>query len=118
MLKITRYSRAVSYLEKKPRSVKKLKIELKKTGYKIKILEITRIIFFILLYSSIISGIFSTVMPEFQPVLKQILKLSGIIGSTFCLIIIGITSRYIALYTIDLQLITSNIISLRKNART
>ncbi len=116
MYGLTRYRRAISFieeLEKKPQSIQTLKKELKKTGYKIKSLEGIRGIFIILLYSSIVSTA-TSIFPEFKPLLKQILKISGIIGSTFCLIVIAVTSRYIALYTIDLQLIASKIISLQK----
>lgn len=117
MLGTSRYSRAISQIEKKSQPINELRKELKKAGYKIKLLELIRIIFFILLYSSIISGIFS-IIPEFQTFLKQVLKISGIVGSTVCLIIIGVASRYIALYSVDLQLIASKIISLQENGRT
>ena len=103
MFEVTHYSKVISNLRKKPQSNEELKRDLKFIGNKIKSLELLRLIFIILLYSSIVSGVFS-IFPGLQPFLKQILKASGIIGSTFCLIMVAITSRYISLYIIDLQL--------------
>jgi len=103
MFEVTHYSKVISNLKKKPQSNEELKRDLKFIGNKIKSLELLRLIFIILLYSSIVSGVLS-IFPGLQPFLKQILKISGIIGSTFCLIMVAITSRYISLYIIDLQL--------------
>ena len=109
MFEVTHYSKVISNLRKKPQSNEELKRDLKFIGNKIKSLELLRLIFIILLYSSIVSGVFS-IFPGLQPFLKQILKISGIIGSTFCLIMVAITSRYIGLYIIDLQLTAVKII--------
>ena len=109
MFEITHYSKVISNLRKKPQSNEELKRDLKFIGNKIKSLELLRLIFIILLYSSIVSGVLS-IFPGLQPFLKQILKISGIIGSTFCLIMVAITSRYIGLYIIDLQLTAVKII--------
>ena len=109
MFEVTHYSKVISNLKKKPQSNEELKRDLKFIGNKIKSLELLRLIFIILLYSSIVSGVFS-IFPGLQPFLKQILKISGIIGSTFCLIMVAITSRYIGLYIIDLQLTAVKII--------
>lgn len=114
MFKITRYGRVLHHLNKKKQSNKELKKDLKKVGYKTRTLELIRIIAFILLYSSLISAFFS-VIPELQPLLKTILKISGIVGSTVFIITIAITSKYLALYTIDLQLIATKLI---KNGAT
>ena len=109
MFEVTHYSKVISNLRKKPQSNEELKRDLRFIGNKIKSLELLRLIFIILLYSSIVSGVFS-IFPGLQPFLKQILKISGIIGSTFCLIMVAITSRYIGLYIIDLQLTAVKII--------
>ena len=109
MFEVTHYSKVISNLRKKPQSNEELKRDLKFIGNKIKSLELLRLIFIILLYSSIVSGVLS-IFPGLQPFLKQILKISGIIGSTFCLIMVAITSRYISLYIIDLQLTAVKII--------
>jgi len=109
MFEVTHYSKVISNLKKKPQSNEELKRDLKFIGNKIKSLELLRLIFIILLYSSIVSGVLS-IFPGLQPFLKQILKISGIIGSTFCLIMVAITSRYIGLYIIDLQLTAVKII--------
>ena len=109
MFEVTHYSKVISNLRKKPQSNEELKRDLRFIGNKIKSLELLRLIFIILLYSSIVSGVLS-IFPGLQPFLKQILKISGIIGSTFCLIMVAITSRYIGLYIIDLQLTAVKII--------
>ena len=109
MFEVTHYSKVISNLRKNPQSNEELKRDLKFIGNKIKSSELLRLIFIILLYSSIVSGVLS-IFPGLQPFLKQILKISGIIGSTFCLIMVAITSRYIGLYIIDLQLTAVKII--------
>jgi len=114
MITITRYGRIQHHINKKKQSNEELKKELKKAGYKTRTLEFIRAISFILLYSSFLSAFFS-IVPEFQPLLKTVLKLSGIIGSTVFIIIIAITSKYLALYTIDLHLIATKLI---KNGAT
>jgi len=114
MFKITRYGRTLHHINKKQQSIKELKKDLKKAGYKTRTIEFIRVIAFILLYSSFISAFFS-VVPEFRPLIKTVLKISGIVGSTICIIIIAVTSKYLALYTIDLHLIATKLI---KNGAT
>jgi len=110
---ITPYGRTLHHINKK-QSIKQLKKELKKAGYKTRTLEFIRFIAFILLYSSFISAFFS-VVPELQPLLKTVLKISGLVGSTVFIIIIAVTTKYLALYTIDLHLIATKLI---KNGTT
>ena len=116
-----RYRRVLQYLkaieeEKKIKNtaqLKKLHKKLKHTGYKLRTLETIRIVAIVLLYSSITSAVIS-IVPGFDNFSKNIVKLSSIVGTTIFLIIIGITSKLIALYMIDLQLISSHMLTLYK----
>ena len=117
MFNVTHYSRVISHL-KKEQSPEELKKSLRIIGNKLRSLEFLRLIFVILLYSSIISAMTSTVLPELGPLLKEILKFSGLIGSTFSLIMFAITSRYIGLYIIEMQIIAAKLISQNGLRRT
>lgn len=122
MKSLSRYKRVLQYIEelenRKPRNKSKeleeLHKKLKHTGYKLRTLEIIRTISFILLYSSITSAIISAI-PGFESFSKNIIRLSTLIGSTIFLIIVGITTKLITLYTTELFLTSSHIISLYNN---
>lgn len=114
-----RYKRALKYIKllEKKRKIKRTKEvnnlfkKLKFTGYKLRTLETIRGVAFVLLYSSITSTVMSAI-PGFDGFSKTVVKLSGLIGSTIFLIIVGITSKLISWYMIDLHLISSEIISI------
>ncbi|MBI2105506.1 hypothetical protein HYT56_01560 [Candidatus Woesearchaeota archaeon] len=116
-----KYRRALHYLNnleetvnidiKDFKQIQELKEKLKHTGYKLRSLETTRAIFFILLYSSVVSA-FSTLVPGLETVAGKLVKFGSIIGSTISLIIIGISSKAISTYVLDLNIITSHLISI------
>lgn len=116
---LNRYKRILKFIEnlekdkhlKNKAEVKKLHHRLKAVGYKLRTIETIRVIAAILLYSSVTSAILS-VIPGFDAFSKNIVYISSLIGSTIFLIIIGITSKFITLYTIDLHLIASQLISI------
>jgi len=121
MNNLGRYRRVYKYiknLERKSktgstRETKTLFRKLKFTGYKLKTLEMIRMVSFILLYSSITSAVVS-VIPGFESLSKTVIRLSSLIGSTIFLIIVGITSKLISWYMIDLHLISSELIAIYK----
>ena len=115
-----RYKRVIKYIgsledkNKKAKNspeMKKLLKKLKFAGYKLRSLETIRIIAIILLYSSVTSTIIS-IIPGFELLSKNIVQLSSVIGSTIFLIMVGITTKLISLYMIDMQLVSSHIISI------
>lgn len=116
-----RYTRVLKYIneleernpKKKNNEIKTLHERLKHTGYKLRTLEIIRTISFILLYSSITSAIVSLI-PGFENFSKTVVQLSSLIGSTIFLIIVGITSKLISWYLLDLNLISSELIAIYK----
>lgn len=119
MKSLSRYKRVLQYIEElesrkpkgKSKELEELHKKLKHTGYKLRTLETIRTISFILLYSSITSAIISAI-PGFEAFSKNIIRLSTLIGSTIFLIIVGITTKLIAVYTADLYLVSSHIISI------
>ena len=116
-----RYRRVLKYLKNLERksktgSTKETKVLFKKlkfVGYKIRSLEIIKAISFFLLYSSITSTVISSI-PGFESFSKTVIKLSGLIGSTISLIMVGITSKLISWYMIDLHLISGELIAIYK----
>tara|TARA_Y100000034_G_C6793975_1_gene355702 strand:- start:514 stop:945 length:432 start_codon:yes stop_codon:yes gene_type:complete len=118
---LSRYRRVLKYIDqleeenpkKNKKEIKDLHQKLKHTGLKLRTLETARIITFVLLYSSITSAVIS-VVPGFENFSANIVKLSSLLGSTIFLILIGITSKLIALYMIDLHLVSSHMISIYK----
>ena len=116
-----RYTRVLKYIneledrnpKRKTAEIKTLHQKLKHTGYKLRTLEIIRTISFILLYSSITSAIVSAV-PGFESVSKTVVQLSSLIGSTIFLAIVGMTSKLISWYLLDLNLISSELIAIHK----
>ncbi|MAF51170.1 MAG: hypothetical protein CMH64_03695 [Nanoarchaeota archaeon] len=116
---LSRYQRVLKYIEKleeeNPRKntkkIKELHKKLKFTGYKLRSIETVRIISLVLLYSSITSAVIS-VVPGFESFSANIIKLSSLIGSTIFLIAIAVTSKLMALYMIDLHLISSQMITI------
>ncbi len=122
-----KYSRALHYINvleesskiniKDFKQVQELKEKLNHTGIKLRSLEITRVIFFIILYSSVVSA-FSSFIPGIEIITGKLVKVGSIIGSTISLIIIGIASKAISTYTLDLNIITAHLISIyTKNGR-
>ena len=122
---LSKYKRVMSYLSaiekekrvKKTPEVRRLHRKLQYTGYKLRTLETIRTIAFILLYSSITSTIIS-VVPGFETFSRNIIKFSSLIGSTIFIGVIAVTSKMISLYMLDLQLISSHIISIYKYQST
>lgn len=117
---LSRYRRALKYIEnleeknkklKNSAEIKKLHKRLKFTGYKLRTLESIRLVCFILVYPTIATALIS-VIPGFETFSGKIVKFSTVIGSTICLLLIAVTSRLIMLYTIDLQLISNHMISI------
>jgi len=116
---LSRYRRVLKYIEKleeenpkkNNKKIKELHKKLKFTGYKLRSLETIRIVSLVLLYSSITSAVIS-IVPGFERFSANIVRLSGLIGSTIFLIAVGITSKLIALYMIDLHLISSQMITI------
>ncbi|MBS3150871.1 hypothetical protein J4443_00635 [Candidatus Woesearchaeota archaeon] len=129
MLGLGKYHRALHYINsledasnigiKDFKQVQELKERLKHTGLKLRSLEITRIIFFILLYSSVVSA-FGSFIPGSEIITNNLVKIASIIGSTISFVIIGITSKAISTYTLDLNIIASHLISVytKNGART
>ena len=121
---LSRYQRVLKFIDnlekekplKNKEEVKKLRKKLEFTGYKLKTFETIRIITVILLYSSITSTVLS-IIPGFEAFSKNIVYISSLIGSTFFLIIVGITTKFIGLYMIDLNLISSQIIAIYNKKR-
>ncbi len=116
---LSRYKRVLGFIEnlekekqlKNKTEIKRLHQKLKSVGYKLRTLETIRIIAAILLYSSVTSAILS-IIPGFDAFSKNIVYISSIVGSTVFLIVIGVTSKLITLYVIDLHLISSQLISI------
>ena len=118
---IGKYRRALHYvtsLEEKAhidikefKQIQDLKEKLKHTGYKLRSLETTRVFFFIILYSSFVSA-FTYLIPGLGLITGNIIKFGSIIGSTISLIIVGITSKAISTYILDLNIITSHLVSI------
>jgi hypothetical protein len=116
---LSRYQRVLKFIEelekenpkKGNRKINNLHKKLKVTGYKLRTLETIRVIALILLYSSITSAVIS-IIPGFDNFSANIVRISGLLGSTIFLIIIGITSKLMALYMIDLHLISTQMITI------
>ncbi len=116
-----KYIRALNYtqeLEEKSKidikdfkQVQDLKKRLKHTGMKLRSLELTRVFFFILLYSSVVSA-FTSFIPGSEIIAGKIAKIGSVIGSTISLIIVGILSKTIALYILDLNMISAHLITI------
>lgn len=116
-----KYRRALHYINaleesskidlKDFKQVQELKERLNHTGLKLRSLEITRIVFFIILYSSVVSA-FSSFIPGSEIITGKLVKVGSVLGSTISLIIIGIASKAISTYTLDLNIITSHLISI------
>ncbi len=129
MNSLGKYRRAIHYINtleestkiniKDFKQVQELKEKLKHTGLKLRSLELTRIFFFIILYSTVVSA-FSSLIPGLQVIAGNLVKFGSIIGSTISLIIIGIASKAISTYILDLNMITSHLISIytKNGART
>ncbi len=121
MNSLGKYRRALSYvskLEEKAKidlkdfkQVQDLKKKLQHTGMKLRTFEITRMFFFILLYSSVVSA-FTSFIPGSEIITTNIAKVGGFLGSTLSLVIIGLTSKTIALYILDLNMISAHLISI------
>jgi len=116
-----KYTRALAYIKKLEESAKvnikdyklvqELKEKLKHTGLKLRSLEITRIFFFIFLYSSVVSA-FTSFIPGIQIITGELVKIGSVVGSTISLIIIGISSKAISIYILDLNMYTAHLISI------
>ncbi|MAG45278.1 MAG: hypothetical protein CMH63_00710 [Nanoarchaeota archaeon] len=116
-----KYTRALNYTQKLEgkskidikdfRRVQDLKKRLKHTGMKLRSLELTRIFFFILLYSSVVSA-FTSFIPGSEIITGNLAKIGSVIGSTVSLVIIGILSKTIALYILDLNMISAHLIAI------
>jgi len=116
--KYRRASKFVSELEEKSKidirdfkQVQQLKEKLKHTGYKLRTLESTRIVFFIFLYSSVVSA-FTSFIPGVELITNPLIKIGSVIGSTISLIIVGIASKAVSTYILDLNMITATLISI------
>ena len=101
------------------KKVQELKEKLKHTGLKLRSFETTRIIFFIILYSSVVSA-FTSWIPGLEAISGRLVKIGSVLGSTISLIIIAVSSKAISTYTLDLNIITSHLISIytKNGART
>ena len=101
------------------KQIQELKEKLKRKGARLRSLEIIRIGFFVLLYSSVASA-FTSFIPGSEIITSKIIKFGSVIGSTLSLIIIGLSSKAISIYALDLNMITSHLISLytKNGART
>ena len=122
-----KYTRALKYLDELEEKshiciedyklIHDLKARLKHTGYKLRTLETTRTVFFIFLYSTVVSA-FSSFIPGAEIITSKLIKFGSILGSTISLIIVGAASKAISTYMLDLNMITSNLISIyTKNVR-
>jgi hypothetical protein len=116
-----KYTRALNYITKLEeatkinikdfKQVQELKEKLKHTGIKLRSLETARVIFFIFLYSSVVSA-FSAFIPGLEIITGELVKIGSVVGSTISLIIIGIASKAISTYILDLNMVTSNLIAI------
>lgn len=116
-----KYRRALHYINaleesskiniKDFKQVQELKEKLNHTGIKLRSLEITRVVFFIILYSSVVSA-FSSFIPGVEIITNKLVKIGSVLGSTISLIVIGIASKAISTYTLDLNILTSHLISI------
>ncbi len=121
MKSVGKYHRALQYINsleessnldiKDFKQVQDLKEKLKHTGLKLRSLEITRTAFFIILYSSVVSA-FSSFIPGLEIVTGELVKIGSVLGSTISLITVGIASKAISTYTLDLNILTSHLISI------
>ena len=93
------------------KQIEELKAKLKHTGYKLRTLELTRIVFFIFLYSSVVSA-FTSFIPGSEIVTGKLIKLGSILGTTISLVIVGVASKAISTYMLDLNMVTSTLISI------
>ena len=116
-----KYTRAMHYINALEESskiniedfkkVQELKERLKHTGLKLRSFETTRIIFFIILYSSVVSA-FASAIPGLELIAGKLVKFGSVIGSTISLIIIAVSSKAISTYSLDLNIISSHLISI------
>ena len=121
MKSLGKYHRAMQYINtleesssldiKDFKQIQELKEKLRHTGVKLRSLETTRIAFFIILYSSVVSA-FSSFIPGLEIVTGELVKIGSVLGSTISLITVGIASKAISTYTLDLNILTSHLISI------
>jgi len=127
LLGINPYSRAnyfLTHLDARKKGLKKedrdkldqLWKRFKHAEYKLRTLKTTRLIALILLYSSIVSAISSTFLVSYvlglETLTTTIVEISGIIGSTFFVIIVGITTKFIEMYLGDIYILTAKMIAI------
>lgn len=116
-----KYRRALNYIKelesrakidiKDFKQVQDLKERLKHTGYKLRTLETTRVVFFIFLYSTIVST-FTSFIPGSEILTNRLIKIGSVLGSTISLIIVGIASKAISTYILDLNMISAHLIAI------
>ncbi len=121
MKSLGKYHRAMQYINtleesssldiKDFKQIQELKEKLRHTGVKLRSLETTRIAFFIILYSSVVSA-FSSFIPGLEIITGKLVKIGSVLGSTISLVIVGIASKAISTYTLDLNILTSHLISI------
>lgn len=124
LLGLNPYSRVGYFLKDMDCKTKNIKLEdknrldqlwnrFKHAEYKLRILKTTRLIAFILLYSSIVSAISSTFLVGYlKDFTTTILELSGIIGSTFFFIIVAVTSKFVEMYLGDIYVLSAKMIAI------
>ena len=124
LLGLNPYSRIGYFLKDMDSKTKNVKLEdknrldqlwnrFKHAEYKLRTLKTVRLIAFILLYSSIVSAISSTFLVGYlKDFTTTILEISGIIGSTFFVIIVAVTSKFIEMYLGDIYVLSAKMISI------
>jgi len=124
LLGLNPYSRIGYFLKDMDSKTKNVKLEdknrldqlwnrFKHAEYKLRTLKTVRLIAFILLYSSIISAISSTFLVGYlKDFTTTILEISGIIGSTFFVIIVAVTSKFIEMYLGDIYVLSAKMIAI------
>ena len=124
LLGLNPYSRVGYFLKDMDSRTKGIKVEdknrldqlwsrFKHAEYKLRILKTVRLIAFILLYSSIVSAISSTFLAGYlRDFTTTVLELSGIIGSTFFVIVVAVTSKFIEMYLGDIYVLSAKMIAI------
>ncbi len=124
LLGLNPYSRIGYFLKDMDSKTKNVKLEdknrldqlwnrFKHAEYKLRTLKTVRLIAFILLYSSIVSAMSSTFLVGYlKDFTTTVLEISGIIGSTFFVIIVAVTSKFIEMYLGDIYVLSAKIISI------
>ena len=124
LLGLNPYSRIGYFLKDMDSKTKNVKLEdknrldqlwnrFKHAEYKLRTLKTVRLIAFILLYSSIVSAISSTFLVGYlKDFTTTILEISGIIGSTFFVIIVAVTSKFIEMYLGDIYVLSAKMIAI------